>query len=112
MRFRPAKQLTAFLALFAFLVVTLSPVMPQAQAAAQPCAMMLISPSSDGSQAPDDAMPVCGSNQSCIVAMALPAPMVPEWVPVQWSRVVYAAAAPADSGFSIAPEHRPPIILT
>ena len=105
------KPIVLITVLLAFIAAALGPIIPRATAAtvATPCAMMMTSSSMDGGQSSKGAMPVCGSDLSCIVAAALPAAFEPTVVALGWSPVRYWAVVNALVGIPLTPDISPPI---
>ena len=96
--------------LLAFVAAALGPIIPRAAAAAVPCAMMMTASATDGDRSSEGAMPICGSDLSCIVATALPTPFVPTVTDLVWVPVRYWAAVDAlVVGLSVPPDISPPI---
>ena len=101
-------RIVSIVVLLAFIAATLGPTIPRA-AAAIPCAMMMTSSSMDGDQSSKGTMPVCGSDLSCVIAVALPAPFAPTVTDLVWAPVRYWAAFNALVGLSVPPDISPPI---
>jgi hypothetical protein len=103
------QRVVSTLALLAVIAATLGPIIPRAEAAV-PCAMMMTASPTDGDGSSQGAMPICGSDLSCIVAAALPTPFVPTVTDLVWAPVRYWAAVDAHVvGLSVPPDVSPPI---
>ena len=101
------KRLFAVIALVAFGVATLGPLLPEPAVAAQPCPMGM--DASFGHDGHHPAMPPnCIEGAVCIVMTALPVTSAPSATPLAWTPVRYYVASDSRVGVTIPPDPSPP----